>query len=279
MERGYVKLWRKCLDDGLLQNGPAWQLFGYLILKATHRPQRRIVGGAVFDLEPGEALFGRIKAAADLGLSEQQVRTAFSLLKRLGIVTGRATNKGTVISFVNWGKYQDERAPSRQEDTRRSNRTPTGAQPTGRPRPATNKNERTKKEERDASHLARSDARASSAPPAETEGSEKPAAFIPLADGSDFPVPASLAVEYARAYPGVDVSRELAQARAWCLSNPRQRKTKNGVRRFLNAWLDKAQNTASSPPSARRGPSRQGHFDDAGERRNYRGDNDAVSWA
>lgn len=45
MERGYVKLWRKCLDSGLIQNGPAWQLFGYLLLKTTHRPHRQIVGG------------------------------------------------------------------------------------------------------------------------------------------------------------------------------------------------------------------------------------------
>ncbi|MFQ8890337.1 MAG: hypothetical protein ACLR7Z_20190 [Bilophila wadsworthia] len=44
---------------------------------------------------------------------------------------------------------------------------------------------------------------------------------------------------------------EFGKARAWCLSNPRQRKTKNGIRRFLNGWMDKAQNNASrSSPAA-----------------------------
>ena len=108
--------------------------------------------------------------------------------------------------------------------------------------------------------------------------------MIPLADGSEFPVPASLASEYAAAYPGVDVASELAQVRAWCLSNPRQRKTKNGVRRFLNGWMDRAQNRVggqrASPAAgtwARQGVSRQGGFENSGERREYRGD-ESVTW-
>ena len=56
MNRGFVKLWRKTLDSGLLQNGPAWQLFGYLLLRATHKPYRTIVGGVVCELVPGEVL-------------------------------------------------------------------------------------------------------------------------------------------------------------------------------------------------------------------------------
>lgn len=109
--------------------------------------------------------------------------------------------------------------------------------------------------------------------------------MIPLADGSEFPVPASLASEYAAAYPGVDVASELAQVRAWCLSNPRKRKTKNGIRRFLNSWLDRAQNQVggqrASPVAggtwARQGVSRQGGFENSGERREYRGD-ESVTW-
>ena len=109
--------------------------------------------------------------------------------------------------------------------------------------------------------------------------------MIPLADGSEFPVPASLASEYAAAYPGVDVAGELAQVRAWCLSNPRKRKTKNGIRRFLNSWLDRAQNQVggqrASPVAggtlARQGVSRQGGFENSGERREYRGD-EIVTW-
>ena len=142
MERGYVKLWRKCLDSGLLQNGPAWQLFGYLLLKATYRPHKQVVSGAVFDLQPGDVIFGRAKAAEELGVGEQSIRTALKLLEKLEIVTSRATNKCTVISFVNWHRYQDEQpAPNQQV-----NQPLTNGQPAPNQRLTTNKNVRKKEE-------------------------------------------------------------------------------------------------------------------------------------
>lgn len=281
MEHGYVKLWRKCLDSGLLKNPTAWQLFGYLLLKATHRAHRQLVGGMVFDLQPGDVIFGRSKAADDLCVGEQSIRTALKLLEKLEIVTSKSTNKCTVISFVNWDRYQDEQpAPNQQ-----TNQHLTSNQPAPNQHLTTNKNERKKENiKTDTSYLAQSDAGASSAPePADEQ--EPPVAMIPLADGSEFPVPASLASEYAAAYPGVDVAGELAQVRAWCLSNPRKRKTKNGIRRFLNSWLDRAQNQVggqrASPVAggtwARQGVSRQGGFENSGERREYRGD-ESVTW-
>lgn len=281
MEQGYVKLWRKCLDSGLLKNPTAWQLFGYLLLKATHRAHRQLVGGMVFDLHPGDVIFGRSKAADDLCVGEQSIRTALKLLEKLEIVTSKSTNKCTVISFVNWYRYQDEQpAPNQQ-----TNQQLTSNQPAPNQHLTTNKNERKKENiKTDTSYLAQSDAGASSAPePADEQ--EPPVAMIPLADGSEFPVPASLASEYAAAYPRVDVAGELAQVRAWCLSNPRKRKTKNGIRRFLNSWLDRAQNQVgdqrASPIAggtwARQGVSRQGGFENSGERREYRGD-ESVTW-
>lgn len=125
MLRGYIKLWRKTLDSGLLQNGPAWQLFGYLLLRATHKPYRTIVGGVVCELVPGEVVFGRSKAAADLGLGEQQIRTALNLLKKMKIATSRSTNKFTVVSLVNWHNYQDEQAATNQQ----TNQPVTSTQP------------------------------------------------------------------------------------------------------------------------------------------------------
>ena len=147
MEHGYVKLWRKCLDSGLLQNGPAWQLFGYLLLKTTHRPHRQIIGGMVFELEPGEVIFGRAKAASDLGLSEKQVRTAFELLKKLEIVASRSTNRCTVVSFVNWHRYQDEGPAGGQQEGQPQGQQEASRGPAEGQQRATNKNERTKNKE------------------------------------------------------------------------------------------------------------------------------------
>lgn len=127
MQRGYVKLWRKALDSGLLQNGPAWQLFGYLLLRATHKPVTVVVGGRVVKMDYGQCIFGRLKAAKDLGLSERNIRTALKLLENMEIVTTEATNRFTVIKFVNWEVYQLERPAGDQPDGQQvTSRRPAG---------------------------------------------------------------------------------------------------------------------------------------------------------
>ena len=47
---------------------------------------------------------------------------------------------------------------------------------------------------------------------------------------------------WLRLYVGVDVIRELARMREWCKSNPTKRKTRKGIRRFVQTWLDREQN-------------------------------------
>lgn len=65
---------------------------------------------------------------------------------------------------------------------------------------------------------------------------------IPLNDGSEWRPTQAEYEEYERLYPAVDVKSEIAGMRAWCLSNPKSKKTKGGVKRFLNGWLAREQN-------------------------------------
>lgn len=50
---------------------------------------------------------------------------------------------------------------------------------------------------------------------------------------------------WQRLYAGVDVIKELARMREWCKSNPTKRKTKKGIRRFVQTWLDRQQNQSN----------------------------------
>ena len=155
MERGYVKLWRKCLDSGLLNNATAWQLFGYLLLKATHRPHKQVMSGAVFDLQPGDVIFGRAKAAEELGVGEQSIRTALKLLEKLEIVTSRPTNRCTVVSFVNWHRYQDDQPAPNQQD----NQLLTSDQPAPNQHLTTNKNDIKKEYKKEEKKVSKARAR------------------------------------------------------------------------------------------------------------------------
>ena len=41
-------------------------------------------------------------------------------------------------------------------------------------------------------------------------------------------------------YKKVDVENEILKMKEWCLSNPGNRKTKSGIRRFITSWLSRA---------------------------------------
>lgn len=77
--------------------------------------------------------------------------------------------------------------------------------------------------------------------PLQEQASELPSAEIPLNDGSEYPLYLRDVEEYAALYPAVDVVQELRKIRGWCLANPTRRKTKRGVRAFINTWLSREQ--------------------------------------
>lgn len=66
--------------------------------------------------------------------------------------------------------------------------------------------------------------------------------MLPLNDGTEFPMTENLAAEYAELYPAVDVPQQFRGMRAWSLGHPNKRKTKRGVRAFINSWLNREQN-------------------------------------
>jgi len=76
-----------------------------------------------------------------------------------------------------------------------------------------------------------------------------PVALIPLADGSEHPVTESEIAEYRAAYPRIDPLAEARKARAWCLANTANRKSRRGVGKFLNGWMARAQKDAEKQPA------------------------------
>ena len=85
-------------------------------------------------------------------------------------------------------------------------------------------------------------------PPSEVCGelpsSPPPAAVLPLVDGTDFEISVETVAELSGLYPAVDVEQQLRNMRGWLLANPKNRKTKAGIMRFVNSWLSREQNSA-----------------------------------
>ena len=83
-----------------------------------------------------------------------------------------------------------------------------------------------------------------SAPPSVASPPAAAVELIPLVgDGGEFAVTQTMVAEWERSFPAVDVLAALRRMRAWCLANPRNRKTARGVESFIVRWLSKEQDS------------------------------------
>jgi len=82
----------------------------------------------------------------------------------------------------------------------------------------------------------------------ESMSEQKIVPSIPLKNGDEWSPTDELMSEWQSAYPLVDLSTELAKARAWNKSNKSKRKTKSGIAKHLNLWLSRAQKDMESNP-------------------------------
>jgi len=107
MQRGYLKLWRKVEDSGLLQMPETYALFTFLLLRATHSPRKIGTPRGVVSLVSGQFVSGRITLARELCQSERQIRTGLERLQDLGIITIETTSLYSIYTVVNYDNYQD----------------------------------------------------------------------------------------------------------------------------------------------------------------------------
>ena len=70
---------------------------------------------------------------------------------------------------------------------------------------------------------------------------------LPLNDGTEFSVTEEMVSDFSSLYQAVDVVQALRNMRGWLLSNPKNRKTSSGIRRFINSWLSREQDRAKPP--------------------------------
>jgi predicted phage replisome organizer len=61
--------------------------------------------------------------------------------------------------------------------------------------------------------------------------------YLPLKNGEHFNLTATSVDELAKAYPCLDILREVHRMSAWLKDNPSKQKTKNKINQFINNWL------------------------------------------
>jgi DNA replication protein DnaD len=125
VNRGYIKIWRKIEDSGLLQLPNTLTLFMFIVLNAAHKQKKVGTPTGVITLERGQYISGRNDLARKLKSTAQSVRTSLHRLTELEILTIESTNRYSIYTIVNYSIYQD----SNQQDNQQLNQQSTSSQP------------------------------------------------------------------------------------------------------------------------------------------------------
>lgn len=229
----YIKLNRSILDWRWYKDSNTLRVFLHILLSANF-------ADGSFEKEAvlrGEFATSLDKLAKDLNLSVQNVRTAISHLKSTGELTSRNCGKYQVFTIVNYTLYQGKLTSKL-----------TGNQQ------GTNKELTTSKEEKESKNNNIYNNTNVLFP--QSDSANLPA--LPLIDGSEYLLTVSEVERYKELYPGIDVEAQIRSMVGWLEANPKNRKTRTGIKRFINGWLSKEQNKAP-----RRTVSKQSEMDEA----------------
>ena len=100
---------------------------------------------------------------------------------------------------------------------------------------------------------------------------DTPVITIILNTKEEYPIYQTDINEWQELYPAVDVMQQLRNMKGWCNANPSKRKTKKGIKRFINGWLSKEQDKGGrtvQPPQNTYTSQKRNNFNNI-ERRNY----------
>ena len=117
MHRGYIKIWRKLEESGLLQMPETLATMLFLILHAAHKGTKRGTKYGIVELERGQGILAIRVLAKDMNLSIQTIRTILVRLEKLEILTLKPTHSFSIYTIVNYSKYNDVSEQSTRELT------------------------------------------------------------------------------------------------------------------------------------------------------------------
>lgn len=112
----WIKLFSKFIDWEWYKDSNTMRLFIHCLLKANWK-DGKFQG---IDIPRGSFVTGRKQLAEELGISEQSIRTSINKLKSTNEITTKSTNKFTIITIVNYGKYQKKKEELTSEITNTS---------------------------------------------------------------------------------------------------------------------------------------------------------------
>lgn len=240
-DNGYIKLYRNLLDNPIMRKPDYLTVWIYLLLKANHKENSFIFNNKAEILKAGQLITGRKKLAQITGISESQVYKILNYLEIEQQIEQQKNNKYTLITILNWHKFQENGTTKEQEKEQPSNNHGTTTeQPSN-----TNKND---KNDKNNIYIAPDVSNETSdTAPCNTNNSnpnKKKSKKYRITFDRDKWEFIGITEEdidlWAEAYPAVDLDAEVKRAKVW-IKKAGARGYKSDWFKFLSGWFERAQ--------------------------------------
>ena len=114
-EQGWIKLYRKLLRDPIFTSDKGLKVWVWCLLRANHKKTEVFLGRQKILLKRGQFIFGRYSASEMLKIPPSTVWFWIKELKNGYYIDIKTTNKFSIITIKNWGKYQNSLTPKEQQ--------------------------------------------------------------------------------------------------------------------------------------------------------------------
>lgn len=94
-------------------------------------------------------------------------------------------------------------------------------------------------------------------PPKQKKPSSPVVISIILNDKTEYEITEADVMAWKEIYQAVDIMQELRKMKGWADANPSKRKTRGGIKRFINGWLAKEQDKYHGPGGGQNGAASQ----------------------
>ncbi len=122
MDTGYIKLYRKILDNPIIfKDSDHVAIWIYLLLNATHKPTQATFKGKKIILKSGQVIVGSKSISEELNIHYVKVHRILEEFIDEKQIEKQASNKNSLITVLNWEKYQvSEKQNEKQEENPKS---------------------------------------------------------------------------------------------------------------------------------------------------------------
>lgn len=252
-DKGFIALYRELSDHWLWDDTPfaRGQAWVDLLLMANHKDNKTIFNGNPIEVKRGQMITSIQKLCTRWGWSNSKVNKFLETLEKERMLTRKSDAKKTVITIDNyafWQSTEDEK--HHRNDTEAYQKHNRSISETYQ-KHIRNTQTTTINNENNENNVNKLCTELESSSMQNTNA-EKENSFIDLIlnDKSLFFVNDKDIAEWKKLYPAVDVKQELRNMKGWLDANPTKRKTRRGIKRFINNWLTRSQDKGGTRPNA-----------------------------